>query len=243
MDLKYLKAITGLLGVSLIFTTACTSQSIIGSGNIIKESRQVSGFHKVSVSGSGHLLISQGNTESLEIECDDNIAPHIRTIVRNGTLTIGPENTAVNPSAPIRYNLSLKDIDALTTSGSVLVKGGLLRTENLVVVMRGSGRFRLKNLEAQSIAFDISGSGKVHIQSGNSKNQTISISGSGEFSVPNLKCENIDLTISGSGNAKVWVTNELNIKISGSGRLYYYGAPVVSSRISGSGKVAGLGTK
>ena len=243
MDLKYSKIIIGLLAMILFLAYSCSSKSINGSGNIIKESRLVSGFHKVSISGSGHLFVSQGNNESLEIECDDNIAPHIRTIVKNGTLKIGPKEATLNPSEPIRYNLSLKNINALKTSGSVLVKGDLLRTESLSVAMSGSGKFSLRSLEAQSIEFDISGSGEIDIESGNSKNQRISISGSGEFSAPNLKSENIDLTISGSGKAKVWVTNELSIKISGSGKLYYYGSPIISTSISGSGKLEGLGPK
>jgi len=243
MDLKYSKIITGLLTIILFLTISCNSKSITGSGNIIKESRLISGFHKVSISGSGHLFISQGNNESLEIECDDNIAPHIRTIVKNGVLEIGPKNATLKPSEPIRYSLSLKNINALKTSGSVIVKGGALRTDSLSAVMSGSGKLSLRSLEAQSIAFDISGSGEIIIESGNSKNQRIAISGSGEISVPNLKSENIDLTISGSGKAKVWVTKELDIKISGSGKLYYYGSPIISTSISGSGKVEGLGTK
>lgn len=243
MDLKHTKIIVGLLAILLFLINACNSNSITGSGNIVKEHRRVSGFNKVTVSGPGHLFISQGDSESLEIACDDNIAAHILTIVKSGTLEIGPKNATLKPSEPIRYSLSLKTIDSLKTSGSVLIDGDALRVAGLRVVMSGSGKLSLRNLEAQSIEFDISGSGKINIESGNTKNQRISISGSGEFSVPNLKSENIDLTISGSGKAKVWATNEMDIKISGSGKVSYHGSPRISTNISGSGKIEGLDTK
>jgi len=244
LNKKYLKIILVSLCVFLLFTIACDLNSIKGSGTIIKTDRPVSGFNKVSISGSGHLFISQGNSESLEIMCDDNIAPYIRTIVKNGVLEISPKkNITLNPSQPIRYSLSLKNITSLKTSGSVIAKSSLLKTESLSVAMSGSGKFSLKKFEAQSISLDISGSGESNIESGRSKTQKISISGSGEFNAPNLKSENSDFTISGSGKAKVWVTNKLDIKISGSGKLYYYGSPRITTSISGSGKVESLGKK
>ena len=243
MDLKHTRIIVGLLAILLLLINACNSKSITGSGNIVKEHRRVSGFNKVTVSGAGHLFLSQGDTESLEITCDDNIAAHILSIVESGTLEIGPKNATLKPSEPIRYNLSLKTINSLKTSGSILIDGDALSVKSLRVVMSGSGKLSLRTLEAQSIEFDISGSGKINIESGNSNNQSISISGSGEFNVPNLKSENIDLSISGSGKAKVWATNEMDIKISGSGKVGYHGSPKISTNISGSGKVEGLGTK
>jgi putative autotransporter adhesin-like protein len=241
--MKYSKIILILLILPLFLTNSCNVNSINGSGNIIKNSRSVSGFNRVSISGSGHLFIIQGNKESLTIDCDDNIEPYIFSIVKDKTLKIGPDKFNLNPSEPIKYTLTLRNIRALKTSGSILVKSNTLRTEKLKVEISGSGRFILDRIEAQSITFKINGSGKVDIESGNLQNQILSISGSGEFNLPNLKSENTDLNISGSGKAKVWVTNKLNIKISGNGKAYYYGTPIISSTISGSGKVDSLGTK
>jgi len=241
--MKYLKIILMLFSVFLFLTTACQLKSINGSGNIIKNSRLVSGFNRISIKGSGHLFIIQGDTESLEIECDDNIEPHILSTVKDNTLEIGPKKFNLNPSEPIKYTLFLRNLRDLKTFGSILVKSNILKAENLSVIINGSGKFNLGRIEAQSVSFDINGSGKVDIESGHSKNQRLSISGSGRFNFPNVKSETADVKISGSGKAKVWVVNKLGIKISGSGKLYYYGAPRISSTISGSGKVDSLGIK
>ena len=241
--MKYLKIIILPLIMFLFFISACDFKSINGSGKIIKNSRSVSGFNRITISGSGHLFIIQGNTESLQIECDDNIEPHILSIVKNETLEIGPKKVNLNPSKPIQYTLFLRNLSALKTSGAIKVKSNMLKTENLSVVMNGSGKFILGRIEAQSIEVDINGSGKVDIESGNSKYQNLSISGSGKFNLSKVKSENADVKISGSGKAKVWVVNKLNIKISGSGKLDYYGTPRISSNVSGSGKVDSLGEK
>jgi len=62
-----------------------------GSATTISEARTVSQFDKVSVSGSGQLLISQGQEQALTIETDDNLLPFIKSEVINGHLRIGPD--------------------------------------------------------------------------------------------------------------------------------------------------------
>lgn len=196
--MKYLKIILLPLSVFLFLTISCEFKSINGSGNITKVTRSVSGFNRVEISGSGQLLISQGNSESLQIECDDNLEPHILSIVDGETLEIGPKKVNLNPSKPIKYTLFLRNIYALKSSGAIKVKSNILRTDNLRVEINGSGKFILERIEAQSVEFDINGSGKVDIESGNSKYQRLSISGSGKFNVSNVKSENVDVKISGS---------------------------------------------
>lgn len=241
--MNYSKIVLSLFAVVISMPGYSYSKSIKGSGNITKESRSVSGFDKVSISGSGLLFITQGNDELLVIECDDNIAPNIRSLVKNGTLKIDHKNVRLKPSEPIKYRLSLKNLKSLSSSGSMEVNGDVLKTENMDLWISGSGKINLGNIEAHSITAAMSGSGEINIESGNVKNQKISMSGSCEVSVSNLKSENTDLAISGSGRAKVWVTHELDIKVSGSGKIDYYGTPIVSTHISGSGKVESHGIK
>lgn len=50
---------------------------IAGSGNVVTQSREVSGFEAVSFSGVGRLILEQTGTESLTITADDNILPLI----------------------------------------------------------------------------------------------------------------------------------------------------------------------
>jgi hypothetical protein len=49
------------------------------------ESRQVSGFTKIELSGSGELKIEQTGTESLTISAEDNVLPKITSEVSDNT--------------------------------------------------------------------------------------------------------------------------------------------------------------
>src|SRR5918996_729619 len=44
-----------------------------GSGNVITQTREVSGFDAVNVEYPAQVLIQQGSTESLKIEAEDNL--------------------------------------------------------------------------------------------------------------------------------------------------------------------------
>src|SRR4051794_38180612 len=76
---KYMLKPIGALGVvALVFVSllsGCTIGGlnvIQGSGNKTTETRQVSGFNAVELSGVGKLIVKQTGTESLTIEGDDN---------------------------------------------------------------------------------------------------------------------------------------------------------------------------
>lgn len=61
--MKQTKIIPWSLSLILLLLVSCDSKTIVGSGKITKASRPVSGFKKVSVSGSGEVDIEAGKTK------------------------------------------------------------------------------------------------------------------------------------------------------------------------------------
>lgn len=53
-----------------------------GSGTMKTETRQVSDFRAVEISYPAEVVISQGTSESLKIEADDNVLPGLQTRVQ-----------------------------------------------------------------------------------------------------------------------------------------------------------------
>ena len=84
-----------MLFVALIVfvSTACTvpfaPRLVRGSGDVIVEERDVSDFEEILVTGAGRVIVTQGGSESLSIETDDNLMQYIETEVRGNTLEIG----------------------------------------------------------------------------------------------------------------------------------------------------------
>ena len=69
-----------------------------GSGHVQRQSRDVRGFDQVVLSGLGTLTITQGSTESLTVEAEDNLLLRLRSDVGGSTLRLGPNDIAIRPT-------------------------------------------------------------------------------------------------------------------------------------------------
>ncbi len=92
---------------------------VIGSGLMRSEARTVRDFREVALEGTGTLTITQGATEALTIEAEDNILPVLTSEVRAGRLTLSERGTSgIRPTKPIRYTLTVQDLGTVRLSGS-----------------------------------------------------------------------------------------------------------------------------
>jgi len=205
-----------VLIATVAMLTACSVTT--GSGNVVSESRTVSGFTKIDLSGAGDVIIEQNGTEALTIEAEDNLIPKLTSEVVNGTLRLGEKsNLTIHLTKPVTYRVSMKDVSGLMISGS--------------------GTVTASTITAPSLAVDLSGSGKITV-GGTVEQQDLKISGSGEYLAKDLQTKVASAEISGSGNATVTVSDKLDAQLSGSGQLTYYGnPPQVTREVSGSGRV------
>jgi len=218
--------------------------SVQGSGKIASEDRQVQGIRGVTLATTGDLTIALGSQESLRIEAEDNLLPYLETQVRNGTLTIGTRpNTNLRPTRPIRYALTVKSLEALSTTSSGNIAGPLLPADRFTATISSSGNMRLAGLNANSLQVLISSSGNLEISEGEVKQQNITISSSGQYKAGGVRSQTADVRLSSSGNATIWVTGSLNAQLSSSGNVNYYGKPAITQRMSSSGKLVSLGDK
>lgn len=225
----------------LFLLSACNV--VRGSGNVVTESRTVSNFNMVSLSGPVELIVNQGEGESLEIEAEDNIIAVIETEVRGDTLEVDiKENTTINPTEPVRLFLTMRDIHGLEISGSGNISVDSMVTDRLSLGINGSGDIKIGSLSTESLTVDINGSGNLEL-SGQATSQVVGISGSGKYQTGDLESEVVDVVVNGAGEVTVWATDELNSQISGSGTINYYGSPTVSQDISGSGEINSLGAR
>jgi hypothetical protein len=208
---------------------------------IAKESRPVHDFEEVHMEGHGEVFLTQGETEALEIEADEELLPKIKSEVQDGRLVLGMQHWwdyLLPPWGPVRYFVSMKTIRGIALSGSGAVMSGDIRTDRCHLGMSGSGRASVATLTADEADFHISGSGRIEVGGGAVKRQKVTISGSGHLEGMAVACEEAEVTISGSGNVLLQVAKTLDVHISGSGDVRYRGQPAVSQHISGSGRIS-----
>lgn len=217
-------ALLGLAALSLAMVSMVLSSCSFrafgttnGSGNSKTESRNVSGFTSVELSGVGTLNIAQTGTESLKISAEDNLLPLLTSDVSNGTLSLGvKQGNSINPTKPIIYTLTVKNLNGVQLSGAGTINAVGIKTDALTVSLSGLGQMTI---------------------SGSAQSQVAHISGSGDYHARGFQTASTQVTISGAGNATVSASQTLDATVSGAGNVTYYGSPQITQSISGVGSI------
>ncbi len=216
-----------------------------GSGNVVTETREVSDFDALEIEYPAHVIVKQGNQESLKIEAEDNLLPNLKTEVRNGTLEIfykRENGKHVNPTETVTITIVARDLTDVefNSAGELIIEK--LKTNALEVSLNGAGNLELNEIEVSELSVSLNGAGSMNA-SGTADDLDLSINGFGDFKGADLHSKVARVDISGAGSATVWVDDNLNAGISGAGSVNYYGTASVDRQISGVGGVNHLGNK
>jgi hypothetical protein len=259
-----------MVSILTLSTLACrmggipTGQSttISGSGDRVEETRTVSGFTEVELATIGTLSIEVGEKEELRIEAEDNLIPYIETGVRSGRLTIETrEGINLRGTQPVRYYLTVKDLDTVVISSSGDIEAPDLEAERFSVTIRSSGNLNVGGLEADTLTVKISSSGDMRmgmlnadilsveinssgdldIAGGEVRQQDITIKSSGHYAAQDLRSSEAEVRLSSNGSATIQVRDHLKTHLSSSGDLRFFGNPKVNARVTSSGDVVRLG--
>jgi Putative auto-transporter adhesin, head GIN domain len=255
-----------LLALFFIPSLACgslTTDSVVGSGDIVTQTIDVSNFDRVTLEGFGDVYIQQGQTESLSVQTDDNIISLLEINVQGSELTLGMKRGySVTPSQSITFNLTVQDLSAITLAGSGDFYVEALKSGSFAVSVRGSGDIEITSLTADDLSIELDGSGNITIEDvnvqtietslqgsgdikleGKADTQNVRVGGSGNYLAGDLEATSADISIPGSADVTVWASDELKVRVNGSGDIRYYGQPLIDQSGSGSGDLISLGEK
>lgn len=221
-----------------------TAETIVGSGRLATETRDVAAFTGISLGISGHVEVRQGEKEALTVTADDNVLPLIETVVEHNRLVIRwrerkGSNTLTMKDGP-RIAVTVRTLESIAVGGSGSVSAASLKTGNLKVSIGGSGNVQIAGLVAADLVTDIGGSGDF-VASGRADSLSASIAGSGAVKAGKLEAARVKVSIAGSGDAAVWARESLSVSVAGSGDVKYYGDPAVTRSMVGSGSIRRLG--
>lgn len=198
-------------------TVPVTPGLVTAAPGRVVESRDVRGFTGVELSSFGDLQIEQTGTESLSIEAEPDVLPHLTSDVSGGVLRLGvASGTTLDDVRPVVYRLTVAALDSVAVSGA--------------------GDVTASNLRASRLTVDVSGAGEVNL-GGTVDSQVVTIDGAGDYNGENLQSADAEITIDGAGDAVVRVSGRLDVAIRGVGSVEYIGDPQVTQNVSGAGSV------
>ena len=215
---------------------AAAQPAVEGGGAV----RDVRDFDGVEISIVGEVILTQGSTESLEIEASSADLARISTVVRQGTLHIDRMWPDDNPRGPITFRLSMKTISGLRTTSACSIRTDALTTDSLRISIQSSGSVEVKSLKARTLDLEMNSSGDCTL-AGSVDRQSVLINSSGNYLAADLVSRVATLKLNSSGTATIRVSDALSASLSSSGDVRYHGSPAtVTATSASSGKVVKL---
>jgi len=203
--------------------SSCNFNCRHGSGKLVTETRSVSDFTGVDISGGYKVIIKQDSVTSLKITADDNLIQSIKTDVSgSGKLKIHSPN--ICSSGQYVINISIKNLNYFRASGAIdLVSDGKITTKDLELNLSGATKVNL-DINADNVV--TSGSGLTDMTlTGQAKSHSVDLSGSGTLNALDFVVNKYSIRSSGASHCKINVLNVLDVSSSGASDIEYRGNP------------------
>ena len=235
------KAASILLVIMSLALSSCYidgwDHGISGNGNVVEETRDVSGFSGVHVSTGIDVYLSEGKDFEVRVEADENLMEVILTELKGDMLVIKTDRVNIRRAKAKRVHVILPELSELKiSSAGDCVGTALLTCDDLRLGISSAGDLDLE-VKANRIYLDISSSGDARI-SGETDELDISLSSAGDLHAFDLIAKKVEVDVSSAGDARVHATEEISMNASSAGNIYYRGdAKVVHSRSSSAGDI------
>jgi hypothetical protein len=191
--------------------------AVEGSGVQASQTRDVASFSAVELAGSNDVAVHVGGKRAVVVSADDNLLDHVTTHVEAGKLVIGTAPGSFSTRVPMKVDVTVPSLDALTLSGSGIVSADGIDSDRLAIALPGSGVLRA---------------------TGTATTLDVDHSGSGDAQLEGLVAAKVHAVLSGSGRIVVTASKSLDATVSGSGAIFYRGDPAqVTTNVTGSGAV------
>lgn len=188
-----------------------------------KETREVKNFSAIEVSGAFEVTLTQGSSESLQIEAESDVMPDIVTRVVGNTLKIYVDGWQ-NVRGPLKAYLTFKDLNSIDVSGAVSVESpDQLRFDQLSFEGSGASEVNME-LTVTKLSLDLSGASKMMLK-GKADKVDADCSGASKLRMGNLETRDFRFECSGASEAEIWATESLSIDCSGASSVRYKGNP------------------
>lgn len=223
--MKSIKLLTIALFYSLILSNETVQAAQSGES---KQTRTVSEFHGVSVSGGIDLYLTQGNAENVVVEANDEDISNLVTEVQGGILKIYMKknswfNFKLSKESRKAY-VSFKTLDKIEASaGSDVNSQSVLNLKKLDLDASSGSDVKLE-LNASEVSVESSSGSDITLKGKGISIQANASSGS-DINASEFQTKKCIASVSSGSDMKVYATEQIDANASSGGDISYYGNP------------------
>ncbi|MDZ4708639.1 MAG: head GIN domain-containing protein [Saprospiraceae bacterium] len=224
---------------SLHLVSGQSKEKVKGTGPTIIRTVDLASFDQIESNIAADVEITQGATQKVVMEGQENILNLIQTEIKDKKWRIKMPKNIWADYDDVKIKITMPSLISIGLAGSgSIITTNTFKTDDFQVGLSGSGSMKLM-VEADNIDCGLSGSGTINLK-GKTKELSIGTSGSGDVKALDCLAETVKVGISGSGNCEVSAGQMLDAGIAGSGNVKYRGRPKVKTGISGSGSIQSI---
>jgi hypothetical protein len=211
----------GLSGCSAVMSTG-SSQSIVGSGKLVTQSYDFTGFDSINAGSNYKLTVRQGEAFSVTVRADDNVMPLVRVEKSGDALRVDikPGSYSFN-RVTMEAEVTLPALKSLTADGNVTADLGTFNAPNLALHLKGNGIVKGK-VEAGKLLVDGNGNGQARL-SGATDDMTVKGQGNAILNLSDVTAVTAFVDIGSNAMVQVKVTGKLDYSVGGNAGLTYSG--------------------
>ena len=160
---------------------------------------------RVYFTGSGELHLTQGEDEFIKLTAAEDVLDKVEARIKGRSLYLGKKKNSRGVDVdvmndPIRFDVQLRQIDAVRIWGSANAWIGDLQSDHLKVVLAGSNKVVAKSIKAWEMNLRLAGSCEFKGDRIETGELGMKVSGSGKIGISALDTPRVDLSIAGSSD-------------------------------------------
>lgn len=202
----------------------------VDDGPIVTDVRPLTAFEEIEINGSPTVYFTQADSCSVTVKGPENTIKDIITEKEGKTLVIrnrgkvGIFNISFHDDAHLGVYVTAPDIIGIRLNGSGdFLSEDRIDTDNMQIVLRGSGDIDVKNLICDQC--------------------DINLVGSGDIDIDRLEAQKVSTSLIGSGDVKLnlWNVQETTLLLKGSGDIaadFRQGCSAANCDLNGSGDIS-----
>ena len=127
------------------------SAQVRGEGDVVKQELDIATFDGVKLGFSGDIYLTQGSTQKVVVEAQQNIIDNIKREVKNGTWYVGfDRNVRSHKGVKVYITMAtLKEI-GVSGSGNIVTESSFTGLDHVDAYVSGSGDIKA-DLQANAI--------------------------------------------------------------------------------------------
>ena len=226
----------GILFIATIFTSCGIDifNGVAGNSNIvITERTPQADFSGIKVSTGIDLFISQGNTNAITVEADENLHNLIITEVKEGVLKIYTKKNIWKSKAKKVY-VAIENLTLLKASSGSNVKSESVINTNEIAIDASSGASIKIEVIAKNVETKTSSGSGIRIK-GTTINHTASASSGSSIDAFALKGDHANASASSGASINIYASIKMDGKATSGADIAFKGNPAAINKETSSG--------